>query len=265
MDEPRLISAGHLEPAPEQTAFDYGLLMAKVATLVFPFAGAGVTLFDLVTAPSRGKRLSDWCEELRIRLNDLSEKVAGLTPERLAKDDAFVSTFAHATQAALRTHQSEKRQALHNAVLNVALGKEPETDRQILFIALIDRFTVFHLNLLRAFADPKSYCLQRLIPVPMLEYGTKLLATQLVHALMPGIGDLTRSPVEDRKGTSFQMSDWVLSDLEAANLIALDRHQQTWSVPRYSSSPRPVEVGSLVTHLGEDFLAFITDPPEQQS
>jgi len=61
-----LESDSRLEPAPDRTAFDYGLAVAKVGALAFPFLGAGVTLFDLVTAPSRGKRLIDWCEELRL-------------------------------------------------------------------------------------------------------------------------------------------------------------------------------------------------------
>src|ERR1035438_9693178 len=120
MEELSLNPDQSLEPAPGKTAVDYGLAIAKVASIAFPFFGAGVTLVDLVTAPLRGKRFSDWCEEIRLRLNDLSEKVDGMTPEALAKDDAFFSAFAQATQAALRTHQQEKLDALRNAVLNVA-------------------------------------------------------------------------------------------------------------------------------------------------
>ena len=106
-----------LEPAPGRTAFDWGLSTAKAGTLIFPFLGPGITLFDLLTGPKRGKRMSDWCEDLRQRLNDLSRKVNGLTFEKLADSDAFVSAFAQATTAALKTHQKEKLEALRNAVL----------------------------------------------------------------------------------------------------------------------------------------------------
>src|SRR5438876_2740538 len=75
-----------LEPAPERTGFDYGVSVAKAGTIVFPFLGAGVTLFDLITTPLRTKRLSDWLEQLRLRINELSQKVATLTPVRLAED-----------------------------------------------------------------------------------------------------------------------------------------------------------------------------------
>ncbi len=149
MDTLKLQPDPRLGPAPERTAFDYGLAIAKAGSLAFPFFGAGVTLFDLVSAPLRGKRLSDWCEELRLRLNELSQKVAGLTPERQAKDEAFISAFGHATQAALRTHQLEKREALRNAVLNISLGNAPSDDQQSIFLNLIDRFTPLHLQILR--------------------------------------------------------------------------------------------------------------------
>jgi len=66
MENLNLKPDSQLEPAPGRTAFDYSLAVAKVGTLAFPFFGAGVTLFDLVTASLRGKRLSDWCEELRL-------------------------------------------------------------------------------------------------------------------------------------------------------------------------------------------------------
>ena len=58
MEEPNI----PLQPAPGRTTFDYGLAVAKAGALAFPFLGAGVILFDLATAPLRGKRFSDWCE-----------------------------------------------------------------------------------------------------------------------------------------------------------------------------------------------------------
>lgn len=156
MDIPKLKPDPRLEPAPERTAFDYGLAIAKAGTLAFPFFGAGVTLLDLVTAPLRGKRLNDWCEELRLRLNELSQKVDGLTPETLATNDAFVSAFAQATQAALKSHQIEKLEALRNAVLNVAAGSAPDEDLQSIFLNLIDSFTPLHLRLLTQFSYQKQ-------------------------------------------------------------------------------------------------------------
>ena len=147
MSEPE----SRLLPAPGKTAFDYAFAAAKAGSLAFPFFGAGVTLVDLVTAPLRGKRLNDWCEDLRLRFNELSDKVGGLTPEALAKNEAFVSVIAHATQAALRTHQAEKVEALRNAVLNVAVTNALSEDLQLIFVNLLDSFTPTHVRVLKHF------------------------------------------------------------------------------------------------------------------
>jgi len=141
-------SDSRLAQAPEPTAFDYSLVLAKIGALAFPFLGTGITLFDLVTAPLRNKRFTDWCEQLRLRLNELSQKVDGLTPQALATNDAFISAFAQATQAVIRTHQKEKLEALRNAVLNVAVAKAPSEDMQLMFLNLVDSFTPIHLQIL---------------------------------------------------------------------------------------------------------------------
>ena len=74
MESLNLSSDPPLEPSPDLTPFDYALSVAKAGTLVFPFFGAGVALFDLLTAPMRNKRMNEWCADLRLRLNDLSQK-----------------------------------------------------------------------------------------------------------------------------------------------------------------------------------------------
>jgi hypothetical protein len=105
----------------------------------------------MITAPLLGRRRDEWFEELRLRLNELSMKVDGLTIESMARNEQFVSAVAQATQAALRTHSSEKRDALRNAVLNVASGTAPEEYLQSVFLNLVDSFTVTHLHLLALF------------------------------------------------------------------------------------------------------------------
>jgi hypothetical protein len=37
---------------------------------------------------------------------------------------------------------------------------------------------------------------------------------------------------------------------------------EAWIVPRFAALPTPHPVNSVVTHLGEDFLAFISEPRE---
>jgi hypothetical protein len=259
-----LTPSARVEPTPERTAFDYGLSTAKVMALVFPFLGPGVSLLEILTAPSRGRRLTDWCERFRLHFNELSQKVAGLTPEALAKDEAFVSAFAQATQAALRTHQQEKLDALRNAVLNVALGREPDADRQGQFLSLVDRFTaahlIPHLILLRFFQDPSGHFEKRRIPIPTVPVGTKCLAYELVCIAMPELHQKLQSPLQGRTGAPVQMIQSLLTDLVTAQLIALERLNEMWVVPRFGGQPAAVLINPVTTHLGNDFLAFITEP-----
>jgi hypothetical protein len=150
---PDHINSDRIQPAPETTAFDYAIEVAKLGTLAFPFLGTGVALFTAITGPLRGKRLNEWLEQLRLQLNELSQKVAGLTPERLASDEAFNSAFAHAAQAASRAHQEQKLEALRNAILNVAVGKAPSDDLQLVFLNFVDSFSPTHLQILALFSS----------------------------------------------------------------------------------------------------------------
>jgi hypothetical protein len=63
----------------------------------------------------------------------------------------------HATQVALRNHHTEKREALCNAVLNVASGNAPQDNIQLMFLDFIDTLTPWHLRILHFFQNPLDY------------------------------------------------------------------------------------------------------------
>lgn len=246
-----------IEPTPDPTAFDHALTAAKLGTLGFPFLGAGVTLIDLLTAPMRGRRMNNWCEEFRVSFNELSQKVAGLTPDRLATDDAFFSAFAQATQSAIKTHQKEKLDALRNAVLNVVLGKESNPSRQQQFLSLVDRFSETHLMVLKFLNDPARHFQARGQPVPQLNHvQPKVLINALVTQALPTLGQTSNDP----KAASFQHTELVLGELVSSCLVAFQRYQDTWVVPAFAIRPDGGPIGKMTTQLGEDFLAFITEP-----
>ena len=220
MDILKLTPDPRLDSAPGPTAFDYSLVIAKVAALAFPPLGGGVALFDLITAPLRGKRMSEWCEELRLRLNELSQKIDGLTPESLAGNDAFVSAFALATHAALRSHQAEKLEALRNAVINVAIGRAPSEDLQTIFLSLVDTFTPMHLRTLNLFRSPD--------------------------------GALRESLRSQR-----DLSDQVVLDLRDRGLV---KDPRPYVARNRESSQCLVSLTWETTKLGKQFLDFIESP-----
>ena len=228
----KLGSDQSVEPAPEATPVDYALTLAKAAAIAFPYSAAGVALVDLITAPIRGKRFSTWCEQMRLRLNDLSRKVEGLTPETLAQDEAFFSTFSRATQAALNTHHDEKLEALRNAVLNVSVGKAPSEDKQSMFLNWIERFSVLHLRILGFAEDTERYSGK------WTKVGPGTIPIHQYIAI--GLPDVA---------TEFQLVNAVVSELGSLGLIGV------------SSAAGPIPTFSRwITNLGEEFLRFIREP-----
>jgi hypothetical protein len=209
-----------LEPAPGKTAFDYGVAVSQVQAIALPFLLPGVKLFDIVTAPLRGKRMSDWCEDLRLRLNDLSRTVEGLTPEKLATDEAFISVFAQATQAALKTHQKEKLEALRNAVLNVAVGTTLSEDLQTIFLNLVDSFTPKHLQTLTFFE--------------------------------------TRGPaMRDQLQTQRDLVDQAVTDLNSRGMI---QDTRAYLARGRETSDCLINYEWKITPMGKQFLSFIREP-----
>jgi hypothetical protein len=85
------------------------------------------------------------------------ESEGRLTLDDLTTSELFTDTLLHASQAALRTSQVEKQQALRNAVLNAALPKAPDESLQLIFLSLVDQFTAWHLRLLKLFQDPEAF------------------------------------------------------------------------------------------------------------
>ena len=199
----------------------------------------------------RSKRLTDWCEDLRLAFNDLSQKIEGLTPEKLAENDQFVSASLRALQSAVRTHQAEKLEALKNAILNVAVGGEPEADRQTVFLDLVDRFTPLHLALLQFFQDPAGYISAKRIEIAPERDNQPIFF--LLLDCMPELRQQAASPVEGRDGAPLQFLDIVVTELANACLVTPDLKSGAQKPPRY---PR------WTTHLGDDFLDFIS-PPKQ--
>jgi len=59
----------------------------------------------------------------------------------------------HASQVAIRNHQSGKLEALRNAVLDSALSNEPEEDMQLMFLNFVDVLTLSHLRMLKLYFD----------------------------------------------------------------------------------------------------------------
>jgi hypothetical protein len=202
------------------------------------------------------RRRTDWFTDLEARLRELENRVEGFRFDKLNSNEQFVSATLQATQAAIKTHQVEKLDALRNAVVSVAAGREPCVDRQHQFISLVDRFSDVHLALLRFFGNPAAYFQSRGKEVPRIQLQIKFPVHQLVYDAMPELRGQAQSPSPDRTAASFQFIDFILDDLVSAKLIALERLSGSWAVPKFDRNPVPSLVNPMITHLGEDLFDF---------
>jgi hypothetical protein len=141
------------EPTPQ----DHRFAVIKGTLSSIPLVG-GVLAEEmgLLLVTPLARRRDAWFEDIARRLREVEGRVAGFSFEALGDNQSFVSAMVQATQSALKTHSTEKLEALRNAVLNIALGNAPADDLQSIFLNLVDSFTPVHLQLLRFFQHPNA-------------------------------------------------------------------------------------------------------------
>ncbi|HET7057475.1 MAG TPA: hypothetical protein VFI05_02010, partial [Nitrospiraceae bacterium] len=112
-------------------------------------------------------------------MTEVQRRVEGLTTEKLAANETFVTVAMQASQMAIRNHQKEKLRALRNAVLNSALPNPPQEDEQMIFLRLVDQLTPWHLRVLRLFNDPVEWMKENGITYP--GWGMGGVSTVIEH------------------------------------------------------------------------------------
>lgn len=147
-----------LNPPPKGEPADLGYEVARAAAGSIPGLGAAAQtlLENLVRAPMR-QRQEAWFAEVFAALESLRER--GLDLDALSHDERFTALLGKAAERARFEHRQAKREALRNAVLNIAMGFRLDDAMEAMFMNYIDRFSAGHLQLLRvldsAMADPK--------------------------------------------------------------------------------------------------------------
>ena len=213
---------------PKQSAGDAAHAVAKAGISTIPFVGGpAAELFQWVVQPPLERRREHWMAAVGEKLKELESR--GLDLEALSCNEQFVSAVMQASQIALRTHQSEKLEALRNAVLNVATGQAPDDTLQHIFLNLVDALTEQHLRVLKVFQSPT--------PPPGMSMGG------LGHVLEHNIPELRR-----RQDLYIQL--WV--DLYARGLVNTERLNVTMSGNGLAAK--------RTTDLGDAFLHFVASP-----
>lgn len=224
---------------PPQSSFgDHVHTLARAGVGSLPVIGAAATeLFQKLLVPPLERRRQLWMESVAQGLRELEEKQKCVIDD-LASNDVFIDTVMTASQAAIRTSQKEKREALKNAVLNAALPNPPDESRQQMFVGLVETLAVWHLRILRFFSDPARVFQEQGKQAPQYTIAGSL--SQLLTTAYPDL--------KNERG----LYDQIGKDLYNRGLLGTDGFHTVMS-------------GSGVyekrsTELGEQFLKFISEP-----
>jgi hypothetical protein len=227
---------------PRNPAGEHGLITTKALLSLLPFAGGAASeLLSGIVTPILERRKNEWLESLAIRLSELISTVAELTPDKLFQGEEFTSAFIRASRIALGTQQSEKLDALRNAVLNVAAGMAPDENLQLMFLDALDSLTPWHLKLLDCVADPMAWSNRHEYPI---HDPSPLDAGVFFEAYYRD-----QLPVEG-------FVQQLLEDLYGRGLVANNVKPRRGQITFHDEK----DAYPFITKLGQQFLAFVTAP-----
>lgn len=209
-----------------------------IVSLVPAAGGALQVVFENFFASSIEKRKEAWLQQLADVVQEVEGRVAGLAPEKLAENEAFVTVAMQASQIALRNHQQAKLEALRNAVLNAALPDPPQEDEQMIFLRLIDQLTPWHLRVLSVLDNPVRWMERNGIANP--GWGMGGPSTILEHCL------------PDLRGQR-DTYEQVVRELQSEGLLGQGQFLHVTMTGGGMVEPR-------TTDRGKRFIRFITSP-----
>lgn len=213
---------------PEATVADLGVGTAKAMVEAVPLVGgvASAWIFHAIDTPL-GRRQQEFFESIAAGLMAAEIKI-----EELGKRQDLLDTFVAATRIAVGTSSERKRRALRNAVLNTAIRPNDDETERHLFVGFVERFSEFHLILLKTLQDPVN-------AANALGLDTSERTNATITAVVG-------------RGVSGDTFKAVWNDLYQSLLVM--------GGGDYISTPIWNVAKRGPTALGERFLAFIEDP-----
>jgi hypothetical protein len=238
-EDPIKLFASRAERYPEPTEADAAQGAVRVALAAVPVLGGSLTeILSMVLTPALTRRRDDWFKELAEAFESVETKVNGFTTGDLQGNELFVSAAIQATRAAISTHQEEKRAALRNALVNIALGRAPQEDQVQMFLRYVEELTTWHLRVLRFFQSPANH----------------LAAKGLRSEYMMGGGAQVLEDMYPELRGNREFYDQIATDLHSRGMLN--------SPPSFlhTSMTGSGMVAKRTTAIADAFLAFITSP-----
>lgn len=114
------------------------------------------SLFGSLIGPLLSERREVWYQELKDAFEKLETKVNGFNFEESIIQDKVVDALIQATLIAIKTSETEKRELLRNAILNISQKINIDKDMQTTYLQLIDELTPTHIKILTYFENPEK-------------------------------------------------------------------------------------------------------------
>jgi hypothetical protein len=230
-----------VQPYPEDSERKQGLTKAaEMAVSFVPGAGSALQVaFNELAGRRLAERRSRWLNDLATKVHQLEAQIGDF--ETLTSRDAFMDALTTASQIADRTSRAGKLELLRNTVVNSVMPDAPDVDTQQLFFDMIDRFTPTHARLLHLLSDPPGWFQSHNIPQPTSTMGSK---STIIKAGMPELAG--RDDLIAQYGAALTNAGLVgqaLTGVMTANGM--------WA--------------PATTPLGDEFLAFVTDPESKHA
>lgn len=220
-------------------AGDIAREVGRAVVSVIPAAGGPLQVaFENIFSSPIEKRKEAWLEQLAGVVEEVQQRIADISPEKLAANEAFVTVAMQASQVAIRNHQQVKLEALRNVVLNSALPNPPQEDEQMIFLRLIDQLTPWHLRVLALLDDPLRWMGRNGVQNP--GWGMGGPSTVLEHCL------------PDLRGQR-ETYDQIVRDLQSEGLLGQGQFMHV-------TMTGGGMVASRTTERGKRFIKFITAP-----
>ena len=136
----------------KEIALDTLEVVGKTALSAIPIGGALATsVYDTVKSNCLSKRQEKWRMALEERLTNLENNL-----EDIGNNELFTTALVKATELAMRTAKEEKITYIANSVVN-SLNPDLNEEKLIVFLDLLDKYTVSHIKIIYFFFDPKRF------------------------------------------------------------------------------------------------------------
>jgi len=229
-----------IPPKRDWEDFSYSTTIASLAAT--PLVGGSlVEIFNALVGSPISKRRERWMKEVSDSINKLNMKY-----EELANNEEFVSVFVEATLVAIKSHHNTKLSALKNCVINSAIDDQADESMKIVFVSLIDSFTVWHIKILLFLNDPKKWISDKKINIDEKNVRSHL---ELINLAFPSIDQ--------------NMQSYIYQDLINKNLIHNENllEQPMIFSAIHEDTKEDNKIKKLTTSFGDVFINYIQDAP----